>query len=327
MFIPYQVDVPFDHRPVMNWIVFAAVLLVFGLQVLEQPKVETQVREEYNKRVSEGEPQILAAKHARESASENTIYRFALKGWGLKGLFGHIWLHGGIFHLVGNLIFLWLFGNAVCSKIGNIFYLPVYIGLGMIAGISHLLFAGGSVIGASGAINGIVGMYLVFFPENKVSCFVLLLIKPIMFGVSGYWIVSLWFIFDILGAISGSQGMAYFAHIGGFLAGVGFAILMLKRKWVVMEKDEKSLLELLGLEKKPVIAEPRKDFAPWQRQWEMKEAEQTEPQTIPMETENHKEEFIRFNCRCGQRIKVARDHAGKIGRCPKCKEKVKVPEE
>jgi len=326
VFTPYQVDVPFDHRPVMNWVVFAAVLLVFGLQALEQPKVNRQVREEYNKRVTEGEPRIQAAKHAQESVSENTIYRFALKGWGLKGLLGYMWLHGGMFHLIGNLIFLWLFGNAVCSKIGNIFYLPVYIGLGVIAGVSHLLFTRGLVIGASGAINGIVGMYLVFFPENTVSCFLLLFFRPITFSVSGYWMILLWFAFDILGAISGGQGTAYFAHIGGFVAGFGFAILMLKRKWVVMERDEKSLLELLGPGKKRVTGEPRPDFAPWQRQWEIKETEQPQPQTIPTEPENLKEELIRFNCRCGQKIKVAIEHAGKTGRCPKCKEKVKVPE-
>lgn len=138
--------------------------------------------------------------------------------------------------------------------------------------------------------------------------------------------ILLWFAFDILGAISGGQGAAYFAHIGGFAAGFGFAILMLKRKWIVMERDEKSLLELLGLEKKPVIEELRKDFAPWQRQWEIKETEQAGPQTIQMGPENPKEEFIRFNCQCGQKIKVAIEHASKIGRCPKCKEKVKVPE-
>ena len=84
-----------------------------------------------------------------------------------------MWLHVGLIHLVGSIIFLWLFGNAVCSKIGNIFYLPIYVGLGLIAAASHNIFSNGTVIGASDAINDIVGMYLVFFPENAMDCFFL----------------------------------------------------------------------------------------------------------------------------------------------------------
>ncbi len=141
MFIPYRVDVPFNHRPVMNWLVVTGVIVVFVLQL------------------------------QASGATQEALYSFVLDGWGIKGLFGYMWLHGGILHLIGNLIFLWLFGNAVCSKIGNVFYLPVYVGLGLIAATSHLIFSDGRAVGASGAINGIVGMYLVFFPENSMSCF------------------------------------------------------------------------------------------------------------------------------------------------------------
>jgi hypothetical protein len=138
--------------------------------------------------------------------------------------------------------------------------------------------------------------------------------------------ILLWFVFDIWGAMKGGQGIAYFAHIGGFVAGFGLAILMLKTKWIIMERDEKSLLELLGWEKKEVSQEPRRDFASWQQQWNEAETETAPPQTIPTVPEEKKEQFIRFRCRCGQKIKVSWKHAGKIGRCPKCSTRVKVPE-
>ena len=152
MLIPYSVDVPQNHTPVVNWLIVAAVIGAFLLQVAAI--------------TADAE----AGMSIEEQAEVGAISPFILKGWNPLGIVGHIWLHGGLFHLVGNLIFLWVFGNAVCSKLGNLWYPPLYIGLGVLAGVSHLLFCGGRAIGASGAINGVVGMYLVFFPENSVSC-------------------------------------------------------------------------------------------------------------------------------------------------------------
>jgi len=293
MFIPYSVDVPFNHRPVMNWLITAALVLIFAAEI---------------------------------TGARTTIDRFVLDGWGLTGLFGHMWLHAGIIHLIGNLIFLWLFGNAVCSKIGNLLYLPVYVGLGLIAGISHLIFSSGSVVGASGAINGIVGMYLVFFPENSISCFFFLFFRPVTFSVSGYWMILLWFAFDILGAASGSRGVAYVAHVGGFAAGFSLAVLMLKMGWIVMERDEKSLLQMLSTRKKRVPDGFRPGPAPWQPRREQAHNEMEVRRPTPKEPAKPTNAYIRFNCRCGQRIKVARAHAGQIGRCPKCRVPIKIPE-
>jgi len=307
MFIPYSVDVPFNHRPVMNWLITLALVLIFVAQI-------HAVSGQLDQGVS------------LQDAVRNTIERFALKGWGLTGLFGHMWLHGGILHLLGNLIFLWLFGNAVCSKIGNLVYLPVYVGLGLIAGLSHMIFSSGPVIGASGAINGIVGMYVVFFPENLISCFFWLLYRPITFSVSSYWMILLWFAFDIWGAVHGSQGVAYVAHVGGFLAGFSLAVLMLKTKWIVMERDEKSLLQMLSTRKETAHDGFRASPPPWQQRWEQAQSEAEVRQPTPEEPARPTKSYIRFDCRCGQRIKVAAAHAGQIGRCPKCRVPIKIPE-
>lgn len=315
MFIPYQVDVPFNHRPVMNWVVFAGVILVFCVQVAI---VVEEISSERSVPFEEREAKEQAAE---EPAEAGKISQFFLTGWGLKGLLGHMWLHGGLSHLIGNLIFLWLFGNAVCSKLGNRIYLPIYVGLGLVAAATHLIFVGGPMIGASGAINGLVGMYLVFFPENSISCFFFLLLRPVTFSISGYWMILLWFVFDIWGAMKGGSGVAYFAHVGGFLAGFALAILMVARKWVVMERDEKSLLQMLRLQKKEIPEEHRRYFAPW----ETSQPEEAEPETIALEPEKPKEEFIRFMCPCGKRVKVPAGYAGMTGRCPACGKRLRIP--
>lgn len=319
MFIPYRVDVPFNYRPVVNWVVVGLVVLVFALQVAESADCADRATT----------PQEYV-----EYMENATWPQFILRGWGIKGLFGHMWLHGGPFHLIGNLIFLWLFGNAVCSKIGNLLYLPTYIGLGLVAAISYLLFFDMPMLGASGAINGMVGMYLVFFPENSISCFYFILWHPIR--VRSFWMVLLWFAFDIFGAMYGGAGVAYLAHIGGFVAGFALAVLLLKTKVIAMERDEKSILELLGLEKKDTPAERRGDYAYWQQEWRGEEKgpgdekqqmqeEAPERQAGVFETQEPPERFIHFTCRCGQRVKMPGKYAGLIGRCPKCSARLKIP--
>ena len=340
MFIPYRVDVPFDHRPIVNWIVVAGVILVFCLQLP-------------NLRAYSSQPVVITADPNSESgftfeAPEigGITGRWLLKGWGIKGIFGHMWLHGGVLHLVGNLIFLWLFGNAVCSKIGNILYLPIYILCGLSAAVSHLLFFDVPMLGASGAINGMVGMYLVFFPENSISC-LFLFFRPYWFTVRSFWMILLWFGFDIWGALQGGGGVAYLAHIGGFASGFALAVILLKTKLVVMEKDEKSLFQLIGLEKEdaPASTEQRGDMAYWQLQWGEKDApqqmvEETPPDSRTGQTDQEVaparedplaeikppgQRFIRFRCRCGQKVKIASKYAGLTGRCPKCSGKLRIP--
>jgi membrane associated rhomboid family serine protease len=76
---------------------------------------------------------------------------FVLNGWSAGGLLGYMWLHDGYLHIIFNLIFIWVFGNAVCAKIGNVLYLPVYIATGLLAAVIHLTFDVRMAVGASGA--------------------------------------------------------------------------------------------------------------------------------------------------------------------------------
>jgi hypothetical protein len=152
-------------------------------------------------------------------------------------MIGNTFLHGGLFHLIGNMIFLWVFGSAVCATVGNVAYPFLYLFLGVCASASHLIFDGRPALGASGAINGVVGMSLILFPVNRLHCwyffslpFAGILWKSGRFKVRAYWMIFAWVVFDILGVIVGGGDTAYWAHIGGFVTGLvaGSALIYFK---------------------------------------------------------------------------------------------------
>ena len=255
-FFPYRVDVPHEHRPVMNWVVLAAVVLVYQFQ--------------------------------KDDPSITMLY--CLNGWGIRGLLGSIWLHGDWLHLLGNSLYLWVFGNAVCSKLGNLGYLPAYVALGVAGGIGHLLFSGGPAVGASGAISGLIGMHLVLFPRNPISCFfwwIFLPHRPAWLSFRSFWFILLWFVLNIYGAMYGSGGIAYSAHIGGFVAGVGLALLLLKTGDLRVERHEKPILGLLGIGgKKAKPSERKADRDRRKRQRDVQDRMKALRDTIPREPED-----------------------------------------
>jgi membrane associated rhomboid family serine protease len=140
-------------------------------------------------------------------------------------LFTSIFMHGGWLHLGGNMLFLWIFGDNVEHRIGHGLYLVFYLVAGIIASAAQILVDTGSVIptlGASGAISGVLGAYLVLFPTNRVL--VLLIRFPIWVPAIvaiGMW-AALQFIngFGAIAVTEQTGGVAYMAHIGGFVAGV-----------------------------------------------------------------------------------------------------------
>ncbi len=139
-------------------------------------------------------------------------------------LFSSIFMHGGWLHLGGNMLFLWIFGDNVEHRIGHALYLVFYLVAGVIASFAQILIATDSVIptlGASGAISGVLGAYLVMFPTNRVTVFLFRILLPVPAIVAiGMW-AALQFISGFGGGLSGEGGgVAYMAHIGGFIAGL-----------------------------------------------------------------------------------------------------------
>jgi membrane associated rhomboid family serine protease len=140
-----------------------------------------------------------------------------------------IFMHGSIMHLAGNMWFLWIFGDNVEDDMGHAKYLLFYLATGVIASLAFVaLNARGEAaltpcLGASGAISGVLGGYLVLHPQRRVSVILL----RIMVDVPGYVAVGIWFLFQVVSGVfdqsSGGGGVAYSAHVAGFVAGMVLA--------------------------------------------------------------------------------------------------------
>jgi membrane associated rhomboid family serine protease len=137
-----------------------------------------------------------------------------------------MFMHGGWAHLLGNMLFLWVFGDNLENRLGHARYLIFYLVCGIIASLCHVFFAGADAIvpslGASGAISGVMGGYLLLFPSRRVKVFMGRGIGE----VPAFVALGIWIVFQIIsqmGALGGEQGgggVAYLAHIGGFAAGL-----------------------------------------------------------------------------------------------------------
>ena len=136
-------------------------------------------------------------------------------------LFTSQFLHGSWLHLLGNMLFLWVFGNNIEDRLGRVRFLPFYLACGAVAGFAQALMDQGGdtpVIGASGAIAGVLGAYIVLFPHARVWT----LITFIPLKIPAWMVLGLWFLFQFLyagGQSEGGGGVAYVAHVGGFVAG------------------------------------------------------------------------------------------------------------
>jgi len=145
-------------------------------------------------------------------------------------LLSSMFMHGGWLHIAGNLLFLWIFGDNVEHRVGHIPYLIFYLAAGVIASFAQIMIDTDSIIptlGASGAISGVLGAYLVMFPTNRVTVFIFRFLMPVPAIVAiGMWAV-LQFIngFGAIAVTEQTGGVAYMAHIGGFVAGVVAGLL------------------------------------------------------------------------------------------------------
>jgi membrane associated rhomboid family serine protease len=215
MILPYCVEVLHPQKPHANYTIIGICSLFFAIIMLNR-----------------GIPLFM----------ESMI----LDGWNPVGILGCAFLHGGFFHFLFNMIYLWVFGNAICSKLGNWKYVVLFASCTTVASVFHNLVDGTAAVGASGAINGVIGFYLALYPMNKIHCAYFLLFRSGSFRISGKWLIGFWFILDVWGAYSGPSNVGYWAHIGGFVSGLLFGLVCLDNKWILMDRvDHPTLLDAI----------------------------------------------------------------------------------
>jgi membrane associated rhomboid family serine protease len=156
-------------------------------------------------------------------------------------------LHVGWLHLIGNILFLWVFGNAVEYKFRHHGYIGLYLVCALASGMLHYAVDGHPFVGASGALNGIMGAFIVFFPRNDVKMAFIWFPVVRTFTVSSVWIILFYVAWDALFIVGGvTTTTAAWAHVGGFLAGFLIAFVCAYRGWLRPEEDEQTLLQVLG---------------------------------------------------------------------------------
>lgn len=146
-----------------------------------------------------------------------------------------MFMHGGIAHLGGNMLFLWIFGDNVEHRFGHLAFLIFYLGSGLAAAVAHIAFNSSSIVpslGASGAIAGVMGAYLVLYPRNRVYAMAFIW----MVALPAFVVIALWVVAQLMGGFqsltgesSSLGGVAYAAHLGGFACGVVMALILRNR--------------------------------------------------------------------------------------------------
>ena len=151
----------------------------------------------------------------------------------LLPLFTSMFLHGGLMHLLGNMLFLYIFGDNIEDYFGHIGYFLFYLVCGIGSELVHVLFnlhSGIPAIGASGAISGVMGAYILLFPRARILTFFFIFLIP----VPAFLILGYWFVFQFLEALGGiggdpTGGVAVWAHVGGFLIGMLITVMVGRR--------------------------------------------------------------------------------------------------
>ena len=216
--IPLKDINPTRNFPFVNVMLISANVLVFLYQITLSPHA-AKAFVMANATVPARLPAFLAG-HAPASVA-------------LFPLFSSMFLHGELMHLLGNMLFLYIFGDNVEDSFGHVGYLFFYILCGIGSGLIHVMFNWGSsvpALGASGAISGVMGAYAVMFPSHRILTFFFIFLIPVpAILILGYWF-ALQFVAGINGlGMATAGGVAWWAHIGGFLMGVVIAWAAKKR--------------------------------------------------------------------------------------------------
>jgi membrane associated rhomboid family serine protease len=166
--------------------------------------------------------------------------RFWIPGYWVSdaiAMFASMFLHGSLMHIGSNMLYLWIFGDNIEDRLGHVRYIIFYFASGVAATLAHAFFSAGSqlpAIGASGAIAGVLGGYLILYPHARVTTLIPIFVFITVREIPAVLVLGLWFVLQLFSGVGSlgvpaaqdTGGVAYFAHIGGFVAGMIFILLL-----------------------------------------------------------------------------------------------------
>ena len=210
--IPIRDTVPSKNIPVINNVLIGINVVVFLIQLMHGSGIEFQ-RFIYTYG-------LVPVRYTVPGASE-------LGGFGqMFALLSFMFLHGGFFHLIGNMWTLYIFGDNVEDRLGPMRYVLFYLLCGLVSGFTHLVLNASSTaptIGASGAVAGVMGAYFLLHPTAKILTLIPIIIIPWFVEIPAFFFLGLWFLLQLLNASAdpgSGGGIAWWAHIGGFICGI-----------------------------------------------------------------------------------------------------------
>lgn len=235
---PLRDDIPSRTVPFVNYLMMGICALVFFGQLsggeestmverygmiparVKNPAADVQIPEVRLEQTRAGQRQVVVTRPAAPSSVPSWMTMLTC-----------VFLHGGWMHFLGNMWFLYIFGDNVEDRFGHVMFLVFYLGSGVAASLAHYLADPSSMmptIGASGAIAGVMGAYFVFYPKARVLSVVPL--GPLLqtFEIPAPLFLGFWFLVQVFSNFSSGTGagVAWWAHIGGFVVGAGGALLM-----------------------------------------------------------------------------------------------------
>ena len=234
MFLPLGDDNRDRHRtPIVNYVFIVINILVFVfLQNLGNDIDFTFAYSTVPAEILSGHDIVTTSKIIRDPITDEAIRMPGLQPTPIPvylTLITSMFMHGGLAHIAGNMLYLWIFGDNLENVMGHKRYLIFYLLCGILASLAHVFSASYlnrstlvPSLGASGAISGILGGYILLFPGRKVRVWFLLGI----ISLPAFLVVGVWFVFQVIngmGMLGGNEaagGVAYAAHIGGFIAGL-----------------------------------------------------------------------------------------------------------
>lgn len=228
--IPLRDDIPSQRTPIVNWAIIAICVLVYAVQAFE-PEDQPSLVEKFGFIPARlGDPEIEVSIPIERQVDSNGNAYLITRPAGKPSVSPTValltctFLHGGLMHLLGNVWFLWIFGDNIEDRFGHVGFLVLYLVCGVTASFVHYWSDPTSTIptiGASGAIAGVMGAYLVSYPHARVLALVPLFVILFTYVVPAPLFLGLWLFAQVSGVLQpGAGGVAWWAHIGGFAIGV-----------------------------------------------------------------------------------------------------------